>query len=775
MKSDGPAESLLGTLTMRGLAIRGKILLVLALPLVLMIAIAVLATINLNRLSHTQAWVDHTTTVLSEADRIVAAAVNMETGMRGYLLAGTETFLEPYQSGQAIAYDALAQLRETVSDNPPQVARLHEADDILNQWQIEVAEEQIALRETIGDALTMNDLAQVVRGQEGKIYFDSFRELIVEFADTERDLLEQRIDDLNRALATGLASSGDVAESLQWVQHTYQVLAVTEQILSAAVDMETGMRGFLLAGDDVFLEPLNSGQARFEQLTLELADTVDDNPPQVERMLEIRSIIDEWQTEVVLPMIEMRRVIGDAETMDDMADLVGEERGKVFFDQFRAIMSDFIAIESGLMEERQAIAAETRRATMFSINAAVAASVLFGGLLAWLMGSTIAKAVRRVTDSMKELAGGNLGVDVDGEDRRDEVGEMARALGTFKNALSDKQQMEEAQRKADETQRQMDAEQNKVMKDISSRLSKLSEGDLTVLIAEEFPQRFEQLRKDFNATVSTLSDAMREVTLVAHSIQNGSNEIANASDELAKRTETQAAALEESAAAIEQLTSLAKSSANGTQEAEKTAKEAKSKTEDSQQVVAKTVESMMELERSAEEITKIVSVIDEIAFQTNLLALNAGVEAARAGEAGLGFAVVASEVRGLAQRCSDSATEIKSLINESSGQVKRSAGLVGETDIALEEIAGRVTHISELVAAIASASSEQSMGLGEINIGIEALDQVAQQNAAMVEETTASCHTLNADAAQLAESVLNFRILDAQVVPISDTRRIAAG
>jgi methyl-accepting chemotaxis protein len=167
---------------------------------------------------------------------------------------------------------------------------------------------------------------------------------------------------------------------------------------------------------------------------------------------------------------------------------------------------------------------------------------------------------------------------------------------------------------------------------------------------------------------------------------------------------------------------------------------------------------MGEIERSAKQISQIIGVIDEIAFQTNLLALNAGVEAARAGDAGRGFAVVASEVRALAQRSSDAAKEIKGLINESSRQVEAGVDLVGRTGQALSQIVSKVAEISGLVSDISASAQEQSSALAEVNTAINQMDQTTQQNAAMVEESTAASHSLTHEAETLTQLVSRFEI-----------------
>ncbi|MVO18740.1 methyl-accepting chemotaxis protein, partial [Parasedimentitalea huanghaiensis] len=246
-------------------------------------------------------------------------------------------------------------------------------------------------------------------------------------------------------------------------------------------------------------------------------------------------------------------------------------------------------------------------------------------------------------------------------------------------------------------------------------------------------------------------------------------EISQASDDLSQRTESQAATLEQTAAALEEMTTSVKSASEGARSVEGIVNEAKSEAEASGTVVQNAVSAMTEIEDSARHISQIISVIDDIAFQTNLLALNAGVEAARAGEAGRGFAVVASEVRALAQRSSDAAMEIKTLIGDSSKQVEQGVDLVGKAGTALNSIVERVSHISQLVSEMAVGTSEQSTGLGEINLGVTQLDQVTQQNAAMVEEATAASHLLNTDANKLAKLVSHFNIDGNQQAPAEDS------
>ena len=301
------------------------------------------------------------------------------------------------------------------------------------------------------------------------------------------------------------------------------------------------------------------------------------------------------------------------------------------------------------------------------------------------------------------------------------------------------------------------AEQAKVVQKLANGLQCLSDGDLTVEISEEFAGEYEQLRADFNQTVYRLKDAMQSIIANSGGIKNGANEVSQAADDLSRRTEHQAATLEETAASLEQVTATVNTAAEGAEQANSVVIDTRKSAEESGEVVREAVAAMNEIKKSSDQISQIIGVIDEIAFQTNLLALNAGVEAARAGDAGRGFAVVASEVRALAQRSSDAAKEIKELISTSSSHVKTGVDLVGEAGDALEQIVMKVIEISSLVGDITTSAQEQATGLKEINVAVSQMDQVTQQNAAMVEESTAASHSMTQDAQELFRLVGKFR------------------
>ncbi|MBC7279905.1 methyl-accepting chemotaxis protein [Hoeflea sp.] len=292
---------------------------------------------------------------------------------------------------------------------------------------------------------------------------------------------------------------------------------------------------------------------------------------------------------------------------------------------------------------------------------------------------------------------------------------------------------------------------------LSDGLERMADGDLTLQIEEPFRADLDPLRVNFNTAIKRLCEAMQSVSENAKAISSGSEEIRVAADDLSKRTENQAASVEETAAALEEITKTVTSSSERANEAGQLVAKTKKDAETSGQVVEKAVVAMAEIESSSKAIANIINVIDDIAFQTNLLALNAGVEAARAGEAGRGFAVVAQEVRELAQRTATAAKEIKGLIIASGDQVKSGVALVGATGKALVSIVEQVKLINANVEAIVIGSREQSTGLNEINMAINTMDQGTQQNAAMVEQSTAASHSLAQEAASLFHLLSRFK------------------
>ncbi|MEM6372165.1 MAG: methyl-accepting chemotaxis protein [Pseudomonadota bacterium] len=330
---------------------------------------------------------------------------------------------------------------------------------------------------------------------------------------------------------------------------------------------------------------------------------------------------------------------------------------------------------------------------------------------------------------------------------------------------SDVTEIDKERRESREQMAKVAKEQGIVVDALGSALKRLSQGNLENELTDAFPSDYQQLRTHFNVTVASLREAVGTVTQNVASIRNETVEITTAADDLSRRTERQAATLEQTAAALDELTTSVRSAADGADAASQMSADAQANAEQGGAIAHQAVQAMDEIKTSSQQISKITSVIDDIAFQTNLLALSAGVEAARAGEAGRGFAVVATEVRALAQRSSEAAREINALISASSDQVREGVDLVDRTGSALSAIVSSVSDISTRVSEIAISAREQSAGLNEINVAVNELDHVTQQNAAMFEETTAASHALTSETDALASAVSKFKLGKSYEVP----------
>ncbi|MGX5721216.1 methyl-accepting chemotaxis protein [Shinella zoogloeoides] len=463
-----------------------------------------------------------------------------------------------------------------------------------------------------------------------------------------------------------------------------------------------------------------------------------------------------------------------------------------------AALKEYTNYSAETLSASRAVAISRSANTQVLLLATAFVCIVAGMLLSMLFARNgIVRPIQRLTGVMSNLAAGKLDDEIPGTDRKDEIGAMARTLDVFR---ANEMQMREMEAQEAALQAQSKDLQSNISTivaaaaagDFSRRITKsyededlsrfagsvnelvanvdrgvsevrrviasLSHADLTQEMAGHFQGDFAELQANVNGAMLTLRSTMSGILSTAGTITGNSRELSAAADQLAHRTEQQAASLEETAAALEEITTTVKTSTARAVEASEIVRETKESAEKSGDIVKSAIDAMGRIEQSSQKISQIISVIDEIAFQTNLLALNAGVEAARAGEAGRGFAVVAQEVRELAQRSANAAKEIKTLINASAGEVKGGVSLVLSTGDVLSEIKDLVNRVNDHVVSITRAAQEQSAALGEINTAVNQMDQMTQQNAAMVEETTAASQVLASEAAQLQTALSQFHI-----------------
>lgn len=439
----------------------------------------------------------------------------------------------------------------------------------------------------------------------------------------------------------------------------------------------------------------------------------------------------------------------------------------------RATSNEVLALTSEVQSTAETMAAssaqdaaEISSATILSVFIGVGMTILVGSAIAIALSRSLSRNLTRTLDQTNRLADGDLSFDVTGDEGRNELAELARSLKVFRQNAIERRDLEAEARRLeaeDKARREVQMRQQaRVVDDIGSGLSRLASGDLTQEIGspahDPFPADYEALRKAYNEVVSGLTGTITSISQVADQVRGGADEITSAAQDLASRAETQAAALEQSAAALTEMNASVRSTAERAGHAETAGRQNREITEASSIVVRDAVDAMAGIKQYSDQITRIIDVIEDIGFQTNLLALNAGVEAARAGEAGRGFAVVASEVRSLAQRASESARDIKTLISESAAQVQIGSDLVGRMGKSLDTIQRQAQDVSEQISGIAAAASDQAIGLAEINSGINQLDNVTQQNAAVAEESNAAAVSLQQRADEMMREISRFKV-----------------
>ncbi|OEE62623.1 chemotaxis protein [Enterovibrio norvegicus FF-33] len=483
------------------LSLRAKIILGNAVSLLCLVFLGVLSLSSIKELKETDDWVDHTHRVIHQALQIENAAIDMETGMRGYLLAGDESFLAPYRAGKSRFTTLISELKVTVSDNPPQVLVLEKAETTIADWQQSVTENAIALRREIGSTQSMNGLSAEVNKDKGRAYLDRFGSLINTFKAEESALLSQ-ID-----VAVGdVEDINGTREALSSMKAKLQVMEQASLLETTVLTMASGVRGYLLTGNDAYLTSYTAGRNSIDFMLNDLKVSVNDNPKQMRTLNDIASVISEWQTQVFDRNIELRREIGEGKTMNDISNLVAQGRGKVFFDEFRRQIGAFIDREEQLLSERQATLEEALVATNNSLMFGVIAAILITIPIAIWLSRSIMRPFQSIfrglhSFSSKELSDLNMAFNSVVKKMADSAGRLATVASSIDNVSQNLSQIS-----------------NRQASSVEETSASTEEISGMVRINVQYAEESKDLSKEVGEKMTGLDDAMRMISESNHKI-----------------------------------------------------------------------------------------------------------------------------------------------------------------------------------------------------------------------------------------------------------------
>ncbi|MGN6376879.1 MAG: methyl-accepting chemotaxis protein, partial [Sphingomonas sp.] len=469
-----------------------------------------------------------------------------------------------------------------------------------------------------------------------------------------------------------------------------------------------------------------------------------DDAEQNKRIAAFVSAVAEWQTGKLSQTIALA---ANPATRGEAQQLAGKKQ----LGEIRKTMKAITDLAEARVKQRAASEREARNAARQAMWLGGGVALLVAGLLAWLLAKGLAQPVSAMTETMKRLAEGNNGVDVPYTDRRDEIGDMAKALLVFREAAVTKEQ-------ADAQKVIADAAQKLVVDTLANGLQKVAEGDLTATIEAEFAPEYRVVKANYNRALEGLCQLIGSVKQSAENIGTGSTEIATASEDLARRTESTAASLEQISAAVSQIDDRLKAGTVAAHRTVERADQAIATVAGGRGRADEAVEAMSRVAESAQGIDSVIEGLDKIAFQTRVLAMNAAIEAGRAGDAGRGFAVVADLVGQLAMRSEEEAKRAREQLTATQSDVVLAVEVVQNVDGALANISGDVAMVHELLGRMAADNQAQSAAISEIAAAINTMDHATQQNAAMVEETSAAARNLNGEVSGMRAQTATFKI-----------------
>lgn len=772
-------------------------------PLFLFVALFVLTDIAMERQRDTDRWVEQTHEIRHRTGRIEAIALSMSTNVRGFLLAGTEAHLAVYDAAQKRLSQEIQSLETLLADFPEQAQRVVELDRILQEWRETAAAGAIALRRKIGDAETMNDIAEQVREAENKTLFRELRGQIAGFIQHQETEIRERKFTAAAAYAKVHNALANLPETDRRLQNDLDLFQQIYAVIETAGEMERGFRSYLLSDDDAYVEMYEAAGRRLPEQLSRLSHFLSDAPELAVSLKDARQIIQYWDQEIAAPAIALKKALDKSPSaMLRLSVFIENQGGGAYFETFlkrietirasayermaarREKTSAEISYNAGhiktfgdanwrLDRAHQAIQ-EALRILIEAINteASVRGFLLTGVELlleAYHTGAagfydrveTLKDKVAHKTEQTRSLETiettfsawldqvatplillrRDIGHSATMDDMADFIkqGKGDALLARFRSHLEEVKA---------EARRSLDQRKTENRKRVQWTRRLMAVGvPATVLLsllaawglARSIARPVEQV-----ATPLGIS---------ARSIASAAGHVSDASGQLSEGAAHQAAALEESAAALEEMAALASQNAHHAGEATRIVADSQKTFARVEERTAALAKTMTAIRQAGEKSGEIIQTIDGIAFQTDLLALNAAVEAARAGEAGAGFAVVADEVRKLALRSAEAARETADGLEETAGRIAEGGEAVGQVQAAMAELTGAAQKVREIVGEIAAASGDQAAQAKEVSESVISMDRITQENASTAEQTAASAEQMSAQAREMEAMV----------------------